>query len=59
MQSYMRILLRVLFFIMIFWGLASLYGAAMSGSASWVQWAFGIALLIGATVIYQVWFRPK
>lgn len=58
-QSFLRLLLRILFFIMLIWGGGALYGAMMSGSASWVQWAFGAGLLIGATVINQVWFRPK
>ena len=59
MQTIIKVLMGVLFFIMVFWGLASTYGAAMADSASLAQWAFGIALLAGAIVIYGVWFQPK
>jgi len=59
MQTLIKFLMGILFFIATFWGLASMYFAAMADSASLLQWAFGIALLAGAIVIYGIWFKPK
>ena len=59
MQTVIKFVMGVLFFIMVFGGLASLYFAAMADSASLARWALGIALLAGAIVIYGIWFQPK
>jgi hypothetical protein len=59
MRALIKIIMGVLFFILIFSGLASLYFAAMAESASLAQWASAIALLAGALVIYGLWFQPK
>jgi uncharacterized membrane protein YwzB len=59
MQTLIKLLMGILFFIAMFWGLASIYFAAMAESASLMQWALGIGLLAGAIVIYGIWFKPK
>jgi hypothetical protein len=57
MKTIIRIIAGGVAVVLTIWGIGSIYNAFTAPYVSWLQGLVGVGFLVGALIIFSVWFR--